>query len=71
MLKSLSAGYIALGEIETGRHTTHITLFTWYDPFHNEVTHKCEQKKNQESQTTIKWTSLSGTLSKPYSDSKP
>lgn len=45
MLKSLSAGYIALGETETGRHTTHITLFTWYDPFHNEVTHKCEQKK--------------------------
>lgn len=71
MLNSLSAGYIAMSEIETGRQTIHITLFTWYDPFHEEVTQKCEQKKNQESQTTIKWTSLSGTLSKPYSDSKP
>lgn len=71
MLNSLSAGYIALGETETGRQTTHITLFTWYEPFHNEETHKCEQKKSQELQTTIKWTSLSGTLSKPYSDRKP
>lgn len=75
MLNSLSSGYIALVETETGRQTTDITLFTWYDLFHDEVTHKCEQKKknkkpNQESQTTIKWTSLPGTLSKPYSDRK-
>lgn len=71
MLNSLSAGHIALGATKTGKQTTQITLFTWYYPFHNEVTRKHEQKKNQESQTTIKWTSLSGTQSKPYSDSKP
>lgn len=71
MLSSLSEGYIALGETETGRQTTHITLFIWYEPFHNDVTHKREQKKSQELQTTIKWISLSGTLSKTYSDSKP
>lgn len=57
MLNSLSSGYIALGETETGRQNTDITLFTWYDLFHDEV--------------TIKWTSLPGTLSKPYYDRKP
>lgn len=49
MLNSLSAGHIALSATETGKQTTHITLFTWYDPFHNEVTCKCEQKKKIKS----------------------
>lgn len=69
MLNSLSAGHIALGATETGKQTTHITLLTWYDPFHNEVTRKCEQKKK--SRVTDNNQMDFSTLSKSYSDSKP
>lgn len=61
MLYSLSARHIVLDTTEAGKQTSHITLLIQYDPFHNAVTHKCEQQKGRV--TDNKRSSLSGTRS--------